>query len=49
MIKWIVEVFIMKLGIVGSGMIVGDLLSFIEQIPEIELVHISGTKRVKKN
>ena len=35
----------MKLGIVGSGMIVGDLLSFIEQIPEIELVHISGTKR----
>lgn len=35
----------MKLGIIGSGMIVGDLLSFIEQIPEIELIHISGTKR----
>lgn len=35
----------MKLGIVGSGMIVGDLLSFIHSIEEIELVHISGTKR----
>ena len=35
----------MKLGIVGSGMIVNDLLSFIHDIPEIELIHISGTKR----
>ncbi|MEG0275697.1 MAG: Gfo/Idh/MocA family oxidoreductase [Coprobacillus sp.] len=35
----------MKLGIVGSGMIVGDLLSFIHDIKEIELIHISGTKR----
>lgn len=35
----------MKLGIVGSGMIVGDLLSFIHEIKDIELVHISGTKR----
>lgn len=35
----------MKLGIVGSGMIVRDLLSFIHDIPSIKLVHISGTKR----
>lgn len=35
----------MKLGIVGSGMIVGDLLSFVHLIPEIQLVHISGTPR----
>lgn len=35
----------MKLGIVGSGMIVGDLLSFIHDIKEIQLIHISGTKR----
>lgn len=35
----------MKLGIVGSGMIVRDLLSFIHDIPSIELIHISGTKR----
>lgn len=35
----------MKLGIVGSGMIVGDLLSFIRNIQDIELIHISGTKR----
>jgi len=35
----------MKLGIVGSGMIVGDVLSFIHDIPEIKLVHISGTQR----
>lgn len=35
----------MKLGIVGSGMIVGDLLSFIHDIQDIELIHISGTKR----
>ncbi|MFR7592697.1 MAG: Gfo/Idh/MocA family protein [Longibaculum sp.] len=35
----------MKLGIVGSGMIVGDLLSFIQEIENIQLVHISGTLR----
>lgn len=35
----------MKLGIVGSGMIVGDLLSFVHDIEGIQLVHISGTKR----
>lgn len=35
----------MKLGIVGSGMIVRDLLSFIEEVEGIELIHISGTKR----
>lgn len=35
----------MKLGIVGSGMIVKDLFSFIHSIKEIELIHISGTKR----
>lgn len=35
----------MKLGIVGSGMIVRDLLSFIHTIEDIEIVHISGTKR----
>lgn len=35
----------MRLGIVGSGMIVRDLLSFIKTIPDIELIHISGTKR----
>lgn len=35
----------MKLGIVGSGMIVEDLLSFIDNIPNIQLIHISGTKR----
>lgn len=35
----------MKLGIVGSGMIVGDLLSFIQDIPDIQLIHISGTLR----
>lgn len=35
----------MKLGIVGSGMIVEDLLSFIGDIPSIELIHISGTQR----
>ncbi len=35
----------MKLGIVGSGMIVEDLLSFINNIPNIQLIHISGTKR----
>lgn len=35
----------MKLGIVGSGMIVDDLLSFIHNISSIKLIHISGTKR----
>ncbi len=35
----------MKLGIVGSGMIVHDLLSFIHEIKDIQLIHISGTKR----
>ena len=35
----------MKLGIVGSGMIVRDLLSFIHDIKDIELIHISGTQR----
>ena len=37
----------MKLGIVGTGMIVMDLLSFIHDIKDIELVHISGTKNSK--
>ena len=35
----------MKLGIIGSGMIVEHLLQFIHEIKEIELIHISGTKR----
>ena len=35
----------MKLGIIGTGMIVDHLLSFIHTIKEIELVHISSTKR----
>ncbi len=35
----------MKLGIIGTGMIVDHLLSFIHEIKEIELVHISSTKR----
>ena len=35
----------MKLGIVGSGMIVRDLLSFIHTVDGIDLIHISGTKR----
>lgn len=39
----------MKLGIVGSGMIVNEVLSFIQDIQGIELIHISGTKEVKKN
>ena len=30
----------MKLGIIGSGMIVNDLLSFVESIENIELVAI---------
>ena len=32
----------MKLGIIGSGMIVNDLLSFVESIENIELVAILG-------
>lgn len=39
----------MKLGIVGSGMIVRDLLSFINKIETIELIHISGTKRSEES
>ena len=35
----------MKLGIVGGGMIVGDLLAFIHEVKGIELIAISGTKR----
>ncbi|MEE0965963.1 MAG: Gfo/Idh/MocA family oxidoreductase [Bacilli bacterium] len=35
----------MKLGIIGSGMIVEHLLQFVHDIDDIELVHISGTKR----
>lgn len=35
----------MKLGIIGSGKIVNDLLLFIHEIPSIKLIHISGTKR----
>lgn len=35
----------MKLGIVGSGMIVGEFLSFIHEIKDIQLIHISGTQR----
>lgn len=38
----------MKLGIVGSGMIVGELLSFINELKDIECIHISGTKRSEK-
>lgn len=32
----------MKLGIIGSGMIVNDLLSFINELPQIELTAILG-------
>ena len=35
----------MKVGILGAGMIVHDLLSFIHEIKDIQLIHISGTKR----
>ena len=34
----------MKLGIIGSGMIVYDLLTFIDIIDEIELTAILGRK-----
>ena len=35
----------MKLGILGAGMIVGDFLTMVKDIPEIELKAILGTKR----
>ena len=35
----------MKLGIIGSGMIVNDLLSFVESIKNIELVAILGREK----
>ena len=35
----------MKLGIIGSGMIVNDLLSFVDTINEIELIAILGRKK----
>lgn len=35
----------MKLGIIGSGMIVNDLLKCVHSIDDIKLIHISGTKR----
>ena len=37
-----------KLGIVGSGMIVHDFLSIADQIPDLELTAISTTKRSEK-
>ena len=38
----------MKLGIVGSGMIVRDLLSFIHTVDGIDLIHISVVQNVVK-
>ena len=38
----------MKLGIIGSGMIVNDLLSFVESIESIELVAILGREKSKE-
>lgn len=38
----------MKLAIVGSGMIVGELLSFIHDVKGIELTSIIGTERSKE-
>lgn len=35
----------MKLGIIGSGMIVQDLLSFVGTIDEIELIAILGREK----
>ena len=35
----------MKLGIIGSGMIVQDLLSFVDTIEEIKLIAILGRKK----
>lgn len=42
------EEFNMKLGIIGSGMIVYDLLTFIDIIDEIELTAILGEKRISR-
>ena len=39
----------MKLGIVGSGMIVKDFLSFVEEIKSIELVAIIGREKSLEN
>lgn len=39
----------MKLGIVGAGMIVGDLLSFIQEIPTILLKGICSRPSHKGN
>lgn len=36
---------IMKLGIIGSGKIVDELLSFIHELDDIQCIHISGTLR----
>ena len=38
----------MKLGIIGSGMIVNDLLSFVESIENIELVAILGREKSRE-
>lgn len=38
----------MKLGIIGSGMIVHDLLSFVDELPEIELTAILGRIKSKE-
>lgn len=38
----------MKLGIIGSGMIVQDLLSFVDTIEEIKLIAILGRKKSQK-
>lgn len=38
----------MRLGIIGSGMIVEHLMQFIHEIKDIELIHISGTQRSKE-
>lgn len=38
----------MKLGIIGSGMIVNDLLSFVESIENIELVAILGREKSRR-
>ena len=35
----------MKLGIIGSGKIVDELLSFIHELKDIQCIHISGTLR----
>ena len=43
------EEFNMKLGIIGSGMIVYDLLTFIDIIDEIELTAILGRKESQES